>query len=129
MMLIKQVGNRFYRWSWRQARSFPIAKKEALKLLEAGEAEFVKGWYYEQPEPGKSRRCKRKNVVSLADARAKKQEQAKLEEAKAHFVEEVLPNLSQESLLRLVRAAESGSKEEYQAEIMRCLMESAARKA
>lgn len=43
-MLIKQKGNRYYRYSWAQMRSFPIKKVEALELIENGEAELVESF-------------------------------------------------------------------------------------
>lgn len=52
MMLIKQKGNRYYRYSWAQMRSFPIKKVEALELIENGEAELVESFITDPaPQP------------------------------------------------------------------------------
>jgi hypothetical protein len=66
-----------------------------------------------------------KNVINLQAKRQEKQEVQELEKAKNHFLYEILPNVSQESLLKL---ANSDTKD-FKVEFTRLLMEASINQA
>ncbi|MCH4866727.1 hypothetical protein [Bacillus sp. 1006-3] len=118
-MLIKKTGNRYYRYSWEQMRSFPIKKDEAEYKLNIGEAELVDSFpsdpakedVVESRSVGHEQLQKTNNIVSLDDLRRERENREKLERDKAYFLNSVLPKLSREDVIRLRDAALAGDTE------------------
>ncbi|OYD12283.1 hypothetical protein CHR37_04820 [Bacillus velezensis] len=129
-MLIKQKGNRYYRYCWAQMRSFPIKKVEALELIENGEAELVES-FITDPTPQliteetkqadeAQEEVKSTKVVSIKSMReAKKENFAK---AKDHFVQRVLPKLNLTDMKRLTELSFKKDSEGFQEEIVRIML-------
>ncbi|KXJ35287.1 hypothetical protein AX282_06065 [Bacillus spizizenii] len=132
MMLIKQKGNRYYRYSWAQMRSFPIKKVEALELIENGEAELVESFItdptpqpiteetkqvYEEQEEVKSTK-----VVSIKSIRETNKEKENFAKAKDHFVKRVLPKLNLTDMKKLTELSFKKDSEGFQEEIMRIIL-------
>lgn len=120
-------GIRYYREDRSCSRSFPIAKTKAESLLATGEAKLVDwfctpndiaayGEYVHQQEQNAD------NVVSLADIRAKKVKEREDIETVNRFKTEILPYMSQGSLLTLADAAVSGDTNVFRAELTKVLL-------
>ena len=102
MLEIKQKGNRYYYFSRRQMRSFPIKKAEALEKIKNNDAEMVE-YFITDPMPKEEKTTatkatepvneaiKNDNVVSFSDKFNKKKDNQDLEKAKQYFIEKVLP--------------------------------------
>lgn len=118
-LLIKKTGNRYYRYSWEQMRSFPIKKDEAEYKLNIGEAELVDSFpsdpakedVVESRSVGHEQLQKTNNIVSLEDLRRERENREKLERDKAYFLNSILPKLSREDVIRLRDAALAGDTE------------------
>jgi len=133
MIFIKKKGNRYYKESRRDFRSFPIKKVEAEKLITEGKAELVERFIWDiedlinvpeqQEQPIKVITEQPKNIISLQAKREQKQEaklyQEELAKAKDHFLNHIIPNVSRENLLRLTEC----SKEDFKAEFTRIILE------
>ena len=68
---------------------------------------------------------KPQNVISLQDKIEQKKYAQELQQAKAKFLKDIITNVSQESLLRLI----TSDKEQFKAEFMRLLMEASVNQA
>lgn len=132
MMLIKQKGNRYYRYSWAQMRSFPIKKVEALELIKNGEAELVES-FITDPAPQQiteetkqvdevQEEVKSTKVVSIKSMREAKKEKENIAKAKDHFVKRVLPNLNLTDMKKLTELSCEKDSEGFQEEIMRIIL-------
>ncbi|WP_213411553.1 hypothetical protein [Bacillus subtilis] len=132
MMLIKQKGNRYYRYSWSQMRSFPIKKVEALELIENGEAELVESFITDpapQPITEETKQVdevqeevKSTKVVSIKSMREEKKEKEDFAKAKDHFVKKVLPELNLTDMKKLTELSFKKDSEGFQEEIMRIML-------
>lgn len=134
MMLIKQKGNRYYRYSWAQMRSFPIKKSEALELIKNGEAELVEAFITDptpqpiEPEVTKQEiedvqeEVKATNVVSLNSIREAKNEKENIAKAKEHFTKNILPNLNSNDMKKLINLSSNKDSEGFQEEMMRIVL-------
>lgn len=132
MMLIKQKGNRYYRYSWAQMRSFPIKKVEALELIENGDAELVESFITDpapQPITEKTKQVdevqeevKSTKVVSIKSMREAKKEKENFAKAKDHFVKRVLPKLNLTDMKKLTELSFKKDSEGFQEEIMRIIL-------
>ncbi|WP_370956811.1 hypothetical protein AB3239_11410 [Bacillus subtilis] len=132
MMLIKQKGNRYYRYSWAQMRSFPIKKVEALELIENGEAELVESFITDpapQPMTEETKQVdevqeevKSTKVVSIKSMREAKKEKENFAKAKDHFVKRVLPKLNLTDMKKLTELSFKKDSEGFQEEIMRIIL-------
>ncbi|CAI6276808.1 hypothetical protein NRS6085_11810 [Bacillus subtilis] len=130
MMLIKQKGNRYYRYSWDQMRSFPIKKVEALELIENGEAELVESFITDpapQPITEETKQVdevqgevKSTKVVSIKSMIEAKKEKENFE--KDHFVKRVLPKLNLTDIKKLTKLSFEKDSEGFQEEIMRIIL-------
>jgi hypothetical protein len=94
------------------------------------DTEIVKplGTYSMSPILSAARELKQeqpKKVISLQAKREKKEHDAELEKAKAHFLNNIIPNISHESLLRLANT----DKENFKAEFTRILLEASINQA
>lgn len=72
------------------------------------------------------------DVIELKALKTKleeKEQKALLEAVKDQFIDEVLSNISEQSLLRLVDLAAAGKKDLFKAALLHCFMEAAANKA
>ncbi|WP_339239819.1 hypothetical protein NST06_10715 [Bacillus sp. FSL P4-0322] len=131
-MLIKQKGNRYYRYSWAQMRSFPIKKSEALELIKNGEAELVKAFITDStPQPVEEEAKSEKEVVenvqsakviSLKSIRKAKSEKESFEKAKDHFTKNILPNLNSSDVKKLIKLSSKKDGEGFQEEMMRIVL-------
>lgn len=130
MMEIKQKGNRYYRYSRMQMRSFPIKKVEALELIEKGEAELVEFFitdpeYFndyrnqeveetvdeiEEKEEVVIEEVEPTNVVNFADKFKANQEKKALDNAVSHFVNDILPNLNMDEIKNMMDVTKSRDK-------------------
>lgn len=81
-----------------------------------------------EAEEEKDRAALPSNVIDFAAAKAKRDEARQLEAAKDHFLNEILPYLSKETLSRIAESMMNGDKEAYQAEMTRAFMEATLRK-
>ncbi|UML51006.1 hypothetical protein MKS87_11475 [Bacillus subtilis] len=132
MMLIKQKGNRYYRYSWAQMRSFPIKKVEALEIIENGEAELVESFITDptpQPNTEETKQVdevqeevKSTKVVSIKSMIEAKKEKENFEKAKDHFVKRVLPKLNLTDIKKLTKLSFEKDSEGFQEEIMRIIL-------
>lgn len=134
MMLIKQKGNRYYRYSWAQMRSFPIKKSEALELIKNDEAELVEAFITDPtPEPIETEETKQEikeiqvesettNVVSLNSIREAKNEKESIAKAKEHFTKNILPNLNSNDMKTLLDFASREDETGFQDEMMRIVL-------
>ncbi|WHF25335.1 hypothetical protein QJS65_10785 [Bacillus altitudinis] len=134
MMLIKQKGNRYYRYSWAQMRSFPIKKSEALELIKNDEAELVEAFITDPtPEPIETEETKQEikeiqvesettNVVSLNSIREAKNEKESIAKAKEHFTKNILPNLNSNDMKTLLDFASRKDETGFQDEMMRIVL-------
>ena len=132
MMLIKQKGNRYYRYSWAQMRSFPIKKVEALELIENGEAELVESFITDptpQPITEETKQVDEvqeevtsTKVVSIKSMIEAKKEKENFEKAKDHFVKRVLPQLNLTDIKKLTKLSFEKDSEGFQEEIMRIIL-------
>lgn len=134
MMLIKQKGNRYYRYSWAQMRSFPIKKSEALELIKNDEAELVEAFITDPtPEPIETEETKQEikeiqvesettNVVSLNSIREAKNEKERIAKAKEHFTKNILPNLNSNDMKTLLDFASREDETGFQDEMMRIVL-------
>lgn len=131
-MLIKQKGNRYYRYCWAQMRSFPIKKVEALELIENGEAELVES-FITDPTPQliteetkqadeAQEEVKSTKVVSIKSMREAKKEKENFAKAKDHFVQRVLPKLNLTDMKRLTELSFKKDSEGFQEEIVRIML-------
>ncbi|MCM3278290.1 hypothetical protein M3616_19625 [Bacillus velezensis] len=125
MMLIKQKGNRYYRYSWAQMRSFPIKKVEALELIENGEAELVESFITDpapQPITEETKQVDevQEEVKSTKVVSIKSMIEAK--KAKDHFVKRVLPKLNLTDIKKLTKLSFEKDSEGFQEEIMRIIL-------
>ena len=132
MIFIKKKGNRYYKESRFDFRSFPIKRIEAKKLLSEGKAELVERFIWDmeefrntpeqQEQPIKAVE-QPKNIISLQAKREQKEGaklyQEELIKAKDHFINHIIPNVSRENLLRLTEC----SKEDFKAEFTRIVLE------
>ncbi|MEW5569641.1 hypothetical protein [Rossellomorea marisflavi] len=121
MKEIKQKGNRFYVYNYRQMRSFPIKKAEALQLIENGEGYLVDNFITDPTpetiiEPAKQS-AEVNNVVSFSDRFEAKKEKEEFDQAAEHFKTNILPNMSTEELFKLSEL--SKDKEKFVEEMMR----------
>lgn len=131
-MLIKQKGNRYYRYSWAQMRSFPIKKVEALEIIENGEAELVESFITDptpQPNTEETKQVdevqeevKSTKVVSIKSMIEAKKEKENFEKAKDHFVKRVLPKLNLTDIKKLTKLSFEKDSEGFQEEIMRIIL-------
>ncbi|RUS04423.1 hypothetical protein EFW58_03333 [Bacillus velezensis] len=124
-MLIKQKGNRYYRYSWAQMRSFPIKKVEALELIENGEAELVESFITDpapQPITEETKQVDevQEEVKSTKVVSIKSMIEAK--KAKDHFVKRVLPKLNLTDIKKLTKLSFEKDSEGFQEEIMRIIL-------
>jgi hypothetical protein len=128
MLALKRKGNRYYREDRFSFRSFPIKRVEPEKLIAEGKAELVDFFIWEIGEYNEAQEAPviPDNVVSIEAKRQQKQESIGIEEARQRFINEIMPNISNESLLRLAETAASGDKNLYKIELMKVFMESAA---
>ncbi len=72
------------------------------------------------------------DVLELKALKAKleeKEQKATLEAVKDQFIDEVLWNISEQSLLQLIDLAATGKKVLFKAALLRCFMEAATNKA
>lgn len=134
MMLIKQKGNRYYRYSWAQMRSFPIKKSEALELIKNGEAELVEAFITDPtPQPIEAEETKQEikevqdevettNVVSLNSIRKAKNEKESFTKAKEHFIKDILPNLNSNDMKTLLDFAARKDETGFHEEMMRIVL-------
>lgn len=134
MMLIKQKGNRYYRYSWAQMRSFPIKKSEALELIKNGEAEIVEAFITDPtPQPIEAEETKQAiqevqeevettNVVSLNSIREVKNKIESITKAKEHFTKNILPNLNSNDMKNLINLSSKKDIEGFQEEMMRIVL-------
>ncbi|WIT27847.1 hypothetical protein [Bacillus phage SPbetaL6] len=132
MMLIKQKGNRYYRYSWAQMRSFPIKKVEALELIENGEAELVESFITDptpQPITEETKQVdevqeevKSTKVVSIKSMIEAKKAKENFAKAKDHFVKRVLPKLNLTDMKKLTELSFEKDSEGFQEEIMRIIL-------
>lgn len=132
MILIKQKGNRYYRYSWAQMRSFPIKKVEALALIENGEAELVESFITDptpQPITEETKQVdevqeevKSTKVISIKSMREAKKEKENFAKAKDHFVKRVLPKLNLIDMKKLTELSFKKDSEGFQEEIMRIIL-------
>ena len=102
MLEIKQKGNRFYYFSRRAMRSFPIKKTEALEKIKNNEAYIVE-YFITDPRVLEEKTTdtkateliqeasKNDNVINFSDKFNKKKDAQDLEKAKRYFIEKVLP--------------------------------------
>ncbi|WP_342498270.1 hypothetical protein [Bacillus sp. FSL M8-0350] len=134
MMLIKQKGNRYYRYSWAQMRSFPIKKSEALELIKNGEADLVEA-FITDPTPRSieaevtkqeiedvQEEVKTTNVVSLNSLREAKNEKENITKAKEHFTNNILPNLNLNDMKNLINLSSKKDSKGFQEEMMRIVL-------
>ncbi len=68
------------------------------------------------------------NVIDFAAVKKKRDEEKALEAAKQKFLTEILPYLSQETLLNMATAAMRGDKECFRAEMALAVMEASIKK-
>ncbi|MBU8573744.1 hypothetical protein [Bacillus pumilus] len=134
MMLIKQKGNRYYRYSWAQMRSFPIKKSEALELIKNDEAELVEAFITDPtPEPIEAEETKQEikeiqveaettNVVSLNSIREAKNVKESITKAKEYFAKNILPNLNSNDMKNLINLSSKKDSEGFQEEMMRIVL-------
>ncbi|MEH7790440.1 hypothetical protein V7358_13715 [Bacillus pumilus] len=134
MMLIKQKGNRYYRYSWAQMRSFPIKKSEALELIKNGEAELVEAFITDPtPQPIEAEVSKQEieaaqeevettNVVSLNSIREAKNEKESITKAKEHFTKNILPNLNLNDMKNLINLSSKKDETGFQEEMVRIVL-------
>ncbi|WP_342487323.1 hypothetical protein NSQ30_10800 [Bacillus sp. FSL R7-0651] len=134
MMLIKQKGSRYYRYSWAQMRSFPIKKSEALELIKNGEAELVEAFITDPtPQPIEAELTKQEiedvqeevqktNVVSLNSIREAKNEKENIEKAKEHFTKDILPNLNLNDMKNLINLSSKKDETGFQEEMVRIVL-------
>lgn len=129
MMLIKQKGNRYYRYSRAQMRSFPIKKVEALELIENGGA-LVESFITDPaPQPiteetkqvdevqGEVKSTKVVSIKSMIEAKKEN-----FEKEKDHFVKRVLPKLNLTDIKKLTKLSFEKDSERFQEEIMRIIL-------
>ena len=109
MLEIKQKGNRYYYFSRRAMRSFPIKKTEALEKIKNNEAYMVDYFITDQRvleeaiEPAKPlREAKNDNVINFTDKFNKKKEAQDIEKAKQYFIEKVMPIMKHEDKINLL---------------------------
>ncbi|MEM5028908.1 hypothetical protein [Bacillus pumilus] len=133
-MLIKQKGNRYYRYSWAQMRSFPIKKSEALELIKSGEAELVEAFITDPtPQSIETETVKQEtedvqkelqttNVVSLNSIREAKNEKENITKAKEHFTKDILPNLNLNDMKNLINLSSKKDETGFQEEMMRIVL-------
>ncbi|MCY7679873.1 hypothetical protein MH122_13805 [Bacillus pumilus] len=133
-MSIKQKGNRYYRYSWDQMRSFPIKKSEALELIKNGEAELVEAFITDPtPQPIEAEVTKQENeevqeeakttnVVSLNSIREAKNEKESIAKAKEHFTKNILPNLNSNDIKTLLDFSARKDETGFQEEMMRIVL-------
>ncbi|UZD72412.1 hypothetical protein [Bacillus siamensis] len=131
-MLIKQKGNRYYRYCWAQMRSFPIKKVEALELIENGEAELVESFLTDPPPQPIAEETKQADeakeevkstkVVSIKSMLEAKEEKENFTKAKDHFLKKVLPKLNLTDMKRLTELSFQKDSEGFQEEIMRIML-------
>ncbi|MEH7758111.1 hypothetical protein [Bacillus pumilus] len=125
MMLIKQKGNRYYRYSWAQMRSFPIKKSEALELIKNGEAELVEAFITDptpQPIEDVQEEVRKTNVVSLNSIREEKNKKENIEKAKEHFTKDILPNLNLNDMKNLINLSSKKDETGFQEEMVRIVL-------
>ena len=101
----------------------------ADRALEDGDEAEAETPAATEAEEEKDRAALPSNVIDFAAAKAKRDEARKLEAAKDHFLNEILPYLSKETLSRIAESMMNGDKEAYQAEMTRAFMEATLRKA
>ncbi|MCY8282809.1 hypothetical protein [Bacillus inaquosorum] len=130
-MLIKQKGNRYYRYSWAQMRSFPIKKVEALELIKNGEAELVESFITDPaPQPiteetkvvDEVQEVKSTKVVSIKSMKEAKKEKENFAKAKDQFLKRVLPKLNLTDMKKLTELSFKKDSEGFQEEIMRIIL-------
>ena len=140
MLEIKKVGNRYYYYSYRQFRSFPIKKSEALEKIENGEAELVERFISDPilPEEVKTIELVKdeteqietnsNKVVSFANRLQAKQEKESLDNAMSHFLNNILPNMNMEEMKKLTELASNSDSfiEELMRTTLRITMQKAA---
>lgn len=110
-----------------------IEGEKRFKVSDYYDVEHVSplGKYSMSPVLGADRQIQPKevelpsNVVNLGFKRQQRQESQELENAKAHFLNEILPNVSQESLSKLTNA----SQQDFKTEFTRILMEASINQA
>ena len=101
----------------------------ADRALEDGDEAEAETPAATEAEEEKDRAALPSNVIDFAAAKAKRDEARQLEAAKDHFLNEILPYLSKETLSRLAESMMNGDKKSYQAEMARAFMEATLRKA
>lgn len=129
MMLIKQKGNRYYRYSWAQMRSFPIKKAEALELIKNGEAELVEAFItdptpqpVEKEEKEATEDKQTSKVINLKSIREAKNEKENFEKSKDHFIKDILPNLNSNEMKNLINLSSKKDIKGFQEEMMRIVL-------
>jgi hypothetical protein len=152
MLEIKQKGNRYYRFSRMQFRSFPIKKSEALELIAKGEAVLVERFLtdptiieevspvqvtkievietvQEVKEEVKQPETKSNKVVNFSDRFQAKQEKKSFDDAMSHYINNILPNLKLDELKRMMDAGQDSDnfKEELIRATLRISLEKATR--
>jgi len=139
MLEIKKVGNRYYYFSYRQLRSFPIKKAEALAKIENGEAELVESFITDQvipevpeaivlaKEETEQVETNSNTVVSFANRFQAKQEKESLNNAMSHFLNNILPNMNMEEMKRLTQLA--SNSDNFIEELMRTTLRITMQKA
>lgn len=128
-LLIKKTGNRYYRYSWEQMRSFPIKKDEAEYKLNIGEAELVDSFpsdpdkedIVESHSVGHNKSQKITKVINLDEMRKEREGRKQLEINKEYFLNNILPKLNRDDVLRLRTAALVGDRE-FENEFHRTLL-------
>lgn len=116
MLEIKQKGNRYYYFSRRAMRSFPIRKTEALEKIKNNEAYMVEYFITDYRALGETTNTepvkpieeviKNDNVVNFLDKFNKKKEAQDLDKAKHYFIEKVMPIMKHEDKMNLLNNPE-----------------------
>lgn len=125
MLEIKQVGNRYYYFSCRQMRSFPIKKAEALSKLANNEAYLVERFItdpsiVEELKPVEvvtPIQTQSNKVVNFSDRFKAKQEKESFDNAKSHFLNEILPNMNMNEMKQLLDVSSNNGN--FAEELMR----------
>jgi hypothetical protein len=95
----------YHEYNLRQLRSFRISAAEAELKIATGESYLVDKFFYEQSEevePVTEVKETVSNVVSFADKLKAKKDNADLEKAKSHFMNNILPNMTMEEKQKIL---------------------------